>query len=81
MDKHAQGLIAHSKLFKMNSKPASIQEIVSLFSDLFASSHPLALLSQAFLIIFFIIPIVLGCLILLIEGRPKPLTKEKKKDE
>ena len=46
-------------------------ELYGILRDLVSSDHPVAKITVWCLIIFFLIPIIGGILILLIEGRPK----------
>jgi hypothetical protein len=54
---------------------ASPFEMYSIFMEFLNSNSPLVTPILALLIVFFGIPIVGGILILLIEGRPKSVTK------
>jgi hypothetical protein len=51
-------------------KSANVGELYSLTLELLQSQHPVAKISVYLITIFFVIPIVLGSLILLIEGNP-----------
>ena len=55
----------------MQARSASPGELYQLFMDLVHSDHPLAFPLLVVLGVVFGIPIVAGCLILLIEGRPR----------
>jgi hypothetical protein len=59
-------------------RSANIGELYSITLELLESNHPVAKISVYLITIFFIIPIVLGSLILLIEGNPNKKNVKKK---